>query len=259
MANGGRWRRTTRRMVPSGRPQDGLADGHSVRRLGCGRPLRPPVAVAGRWLGGRPGQRTSTGVLGRPTRPRPHPTDVWTLDNPDYHPPVPCVSKVHHLGYCIRYSFDTRKEWLYMNRLHLCSLLITLMVNSFLKPSFYIDASLNCVKLYCPSIVWFPLILMVLFRLNVLEHTFLWRRDLLSSLSVPAPLWRTLGWMLHLMNGCRTSQLGRIRPWMDNNLGMDYEERIQVFDKFSLMLPHCLMTLYWTILPWLVLSLPRLS
>jgi hypothetical protein len=58
------------------------------------------------------------------------------------------------LRYCVEYSFETRKEWLCMNRLYLCSpLYSTLTINSLPKSSFCIDASLNCVKLNCLSIV----------------------------------------------------------------------------------------------------------
>jgi hypothetical protein len=54
------------------------------------------------------------------------------------------------LGYCIEYSFETRKEWLCMNRLHLCSPLNrTLIVSSLPMSSFSIDASMNCVVLNC--------------------------------------------------------------------------------------------------------------
>jgi hypothetical protein len=58
------------------------------------------------------------------------------------------------LGYCVEYGFETRKEWLCMNRLHLCSPLNrTLIVSSLPKSSFCIDASLNCVVLnYLSSI-----------------------------------------------------------------------------------------------------------
>jgi hypothetical protein len=49
------------------------------------------------------------------------------------------------LGYCVEYGFETHKEWLCMNRLHLCSPLNrTLTVSSLPKFSFCIDASLNC-------------------------------------------------------------------------------------------------------------------
>jgi hypothetical protein len=58
------------------------------------------------------------------------------------------------LEYCVEYGFETCKEWLLMNRLHLCSPLNkTLTVNSLPKSSFCIDASLNCVKLNCLPIV----------------------------------------------------------------------------------------------------------
>jgi hypothetical protein len=54
------------------------------------------------------------------------------------------------LGYCVEYDFETRKEWLCMNRLHLCSPLNrTLIVSSLPKSSFCIDASLNYVVLNC--------------------------------------------------------------------------------------------------------------
>jgi hypothetical protein len=54
------------------------------------------------------------------------------------------------LGYCIEYGFETRKEWLCMNRLHLCSPLNrTLTVSSLPKSSCSIDASMNCVVLNC--------------------------------------------------------------------------------------------------------------
>jgi hypothetical protein len=54
------------------------------------------------------------------------------------------------LGYCVEYGFETRKEWLCMNRLHLCSPLNrTLIVSSLPKSSFSIDASMNCVVLNC--------------------------------------------------------------------------------------------------------------
>jgi hypothetical protein len=58
------------------------------------------------------------------------------------------------LGYCVEYGFETRKEWLCMNRLHLCSPLNrTLIVSSLPQSSFCIDASLNCVVLnYLSSI-----------------------------------------------------------------------------------------------------------
>jgi hypothetical protein len=53
-------------------------------------------------------------------------------------------------GYCVEYGFETRKEWLCMNRLHLCSPLNrTLIVSSLPKSSFSIDASMNCVVLNC--------------------------------------------------------------------------------------------------------------
>jgi hypothetical protein len=54
------------------------------------------------------------------------------------------------LGYYVEYDFETRKEWLYMNRLHLCSPLNrTLTVSSLPKSSCSIDASMNCVVLNC--------------------------------------------------------------------------------------------------------------
>jgi hypothetical protein len=54
------------------------------------------------------------------------------------------------LGYCVEYNFETRKEWLCMNRLHLCSPLNrTLTVSSLPMSSFSIDASMNCVVLNC--------------------------------------------------------------------------------------------------------------
>jgi hypothetical protein len=54
------------------------------------------------------------------------------------------------LGYCVGYGFETRKEWLCMNRLHLCSPLNrTLTVSSLPKSSFCIDASLNSIVLNC--------------------------------------------------------------------------------------------------------------
>jgi hypothetical protein len=54
------------------------------------------------------------------------------------------------LGYCVEYGFETRKEWLCMNRLHLCSPLNrTLNVSSLPKSSFSIDASMNRVVLNC--------------------------------------------------------------------------------------------------------------
>jgi hypothetical protein len=54
------------------------------------------------------------------------------------------------LGYCIEYGFETRKEWLCMNRLHLYSPLNrTLTVSSLPMSSFSIDASMNCVVLNC--------------------------------------------------------------------------------------------------------------
>jgi hypothetical protein len=60
--------------------------------------------------------------------------------------PFQVDAKSTFLGYCVEYSFETRKEWLCMNRLHLCSPLNkTLIVNSLPKSSFFIDASLNCV------------------------------------------------------------------------------------------------------------------
>jgi hypothetical protein len=77
------------------------------------------------------------------------------------------------LGYYVEYGFETRKEWLCMNRLHLYSLLNkTLTVSSLPKSSISIDASMNCMVLNCLPNVRFPLIFMVLFRLKVLEHTF---------------------------------------------------------------------------------------
>jgi hypothetical protein len=52
------------------------------------------------------------------------------------------------LGYCVEYGFETRKEWLCMNRLHLCSPLSrTLTVSSLPKSSCSIDASMNCIVL----------------------------------------------------------------------------------------------------------------
>ena len=155
------------------------------------------------------------------------------------------------LEYCIEYSFETCKEWLLMNPLHLCSPLNkTLIVNSLPKSLFCIDTSLNCVKLNYFPIVWFPLIFIVLFRLSILEHTFLWRRDPPSSLTVPAPLWKTLGSMLHQMNGSKTSQLGRTRPWVVKSLDVDHERRIWVSGRCSLRLLQGLVTFYWTTLPW---------
>jgi hypothetical protein len=54
------------------------------------------------------------------------------------------------LGYCVEYGFETRKEWLCMKRLHLCSpLKRTLTVSSLPKSSCSIDASMNCVVLNC--------------------------------------------------------------------------------------------------------------
>jgi hypothetical protein len=54
------------------------------------------------------------------------------------------------LGYCVEYGFETRKEWLCMNRLHLYSPLNrTLTISSLPKSSFSIDASMNCVELNC--------------------------------------------------------------------------------------------------------------
>jgi hypothetical protein len=54
------------------------------------------------------------------------------------------------LGYYVEYGFETRKEWLCMNRLHLCSPLNrTLTVSSLPKSSSSIDASMNCVVLNC--------------------------------------------------------------------------------------------------------------
>jgi hypothetical protein len=54
------------------------------------------------------------------------------------------------LGYCVEYGFETRKEWLCMNRLHLYSPLNrTLTVSSLPKSSFSIDASMNCIVLNC--------------------------------------------------------------------------------------------------------------
>jgi hypothetical protein len=54
------------------------------------------------------------------------------------------------LGYYVEYGFETRKEWLCMNRLHLCSPLNrTLTVSSLPKSLFFIDASLNCIVLNC--------------------------------------------------------------------------------------------------------------
>jgi hypothetical protein len=58
------------------------------------------------------------------------------------------------LGYYIEYSFETHKEWLCMNHLHLCSPLNSILaVNSIPKSSFCIDVSSNFVKLYCLPIV----------------------------------------------------------------------------------------------------------
>jgi hypothetical protein len=54
------------------------------------------------------------------------------------------------LGYCVEYGFETRKEWLCMNRLHLCSPLNrTLTISSLPKSSFCIEVSLNCKVLNC--------------------------------------------------------------------------------------------------------------
>lgn len=56
------------------------------------------------------------------------------------------------LGYCVEYDFDARKEWLCMNRLHLCSPLNkTLTVSSLPKSSVSIHASMNSVVLNCLS------------------------------------------------------------------------------------------------------------
>jgi hypothetical protein len=109
---------------------------------------------------------------------------------------------------------------------------------------------MNRVVLNCLPNVWFPSIFMVLFRLSVLEHTFSCGRGPPSSLSVQAPPWRTLGWTLHWMNGSRTLQLGWTRPWMAKSLSVDHERRVRVSGRCSLRLPHCLVTLYWTALPW---------
>jgi hypothetical protein len=57
------------------------------------------------------------------------------------------------LEYCVEYSFETCKEWLYMNRLHFFTSEQNLDCNSLPKYSFCIDASLNCVKLNCLPIV----------------------------------------------------------------------------------------------------------
>jgi hypothetical protein len=54
------------------------------------------------------------------------------------------------LEYCIEYDFETYKEWLCMNRLHIYSPLNrTLTISSLPKSSFSIDASMNCVVLNC--------------------------------------------------------------------------------------------------------------
>ena len=54
------------------------------------------------------------------------------------------------LGYCIEYNFETRKEWLCMNRLHLYSPLNrTLVASSLPKSSYSIDASMNYIVLNC--------------------------------------------------------------------------------------------------------------
>jgi hypothetical protein len=54
------------------------------------------------------------------------------------------------LRYCVEYGFETCKEWLYMNRLHLYSPLNrTLTISSLPKSSCSIDASMNCVVLNC--------------------------------------------------------------------------------------------------------------
>jgi hypothetical protein len=58
-----------------GRPQDGLADGHYVCRSDCGRPLLSPNGVAD-----GPANSLANGRGGEHL-PRPHPTNVWTLDN----------------------------------------------------------------------------------------------------------------------------------------------------------------------------------
>jgi hypothetical protein len=64
------------------------------------------------------------------------------------------VAKSTILGYCVEYNFETCKEWLCMNRLHLCSLLNKILtVNVLPKSSICIDASLNFVKLNCLPIV----------------------------------------------------------------------------------------------------------
>ena len=63
------------------------------------------------------------------------------------------------LEYCIEYNFETYKEWLCMNHLHLCSPLNnTLMINALPKSSSCIDASLNCMKLNCLSINLFGVV-----------------------------------------------------------------------------------------------------
>jgi hypothetical protein len=64
--------------------------------------------------------------------------------------PFQVDAKSNILGYCVEYSFETRKEWLCMNRLYLCSALNrTLTVSSLPMSSFSIDASMNCVVLNC--------------------------------------------------------------------------------------------------------------
>jgi hypothetical protein len=68
--------------------------------------------------------------------------------------PYQVDAKSTNLGYCVEYSFKTRKEWLCINRFHLCSTLNrTLTINSLSKSKFCIDASLNCAKLNCLPIV----------------------------------------------------------------------------------------------------------
>jgi hypothetical protein len=64
--------------------------------------------------------------------------------------PFQVDAKSNILGYCVEYGFETRKEWLCMNHLHLCSPLNkTLTVSSLPMSSFSIDASMNCVVLNC--------------------------------------------------------------------------------------------------------------
>jgi hypothetical protein len=54
------------------------------------------------------------------------------------------------LGYCVEYGFETLKEWLCMNSLHLYSPLNrTLTVSSLPKSSYSIDTSMNYVVLNC--------------------------------------------------------------------------------------------------------------